>query len=369
MTLPISRAAAQERDSARQANGRFGEQHLSEVSLDLAEMGSSAADELMGQVEAIRREAFEAGQARAYEKAADLIHDFAGPSESLSGYVLKDPNGKFQVEVPEVVGYDMVDHVLKATSDSLRAYASGGFKEESAAYVGAGAQTEPAVAPAAGDKFECSDCNGTGFGYSVGPNLASGNCEACNGHGTQTEPGDDAVECTYCRGSAMVDSTTECPVCRMGKMAGSRPGQDEVFVPGHGTFYRTGDLDDGRKLHPDTPSAMRLEANRPLTDDEMQRAAQLLGYSYATTVRGENMDEPHRDSDRSFVVAADTTKSRSDDLGEAMWHFENNLPDMMRNGSPVRTTDRAGAGTKGTRLVEGLADPELTFTIYYDDVI
>lgn len=114
---------------------------------------------------------------------------------------------------------------------------------------------------------------------------------------------------------------------------------------------------------------MRLQFNRPLRDTEKLHLAGLAGYAYRTTVAGEQLGEPHADSPYSFVVSADMTKSRRDDLGIALEEFEGAFPDMIRKGSPVRTTDRAGAGTKGTSLVEAFNDPDLAYEIFYDDVI
>jgi hypothetical protein len=48
-----------------------------------------------------------------------------------------------------------------------------------------------------------------------------------------------------------------------------------------------------------------------------------------------------------------------------MAELEEMLPSIVKHGSQVRKTDRAGAGTKGTRLVEGLG-ADLQVTIYYD---
>ena len=100
--------------------------------------------------------------------------------------------------------------------------------------------------------------------------------------------------------------------------------------------------------YPDAPYAVRIQASRPLTDQEMQRMAQLVGYQYAAEVRGEPFSDPLRDSPFSFVIAADTTKARSDDLGAALERFEAGLDHIVQAGSPVRTTNRAGEGTKGT---------------------
>lgn len=129
-------------------------------------------------------------------------------------------------------------------------------------------------------------------------------------------------------------------------------------------FYRRRD-----GVYPGTPYAMRFQASRPISDEEMQQFTSLVGYAYRSTVVGEPIGRPERDSVGSFVIHADTTKSRRDDLGLALEDFEQTLPAMIREGSPMRKTDKAGPGTKGTRLVEGIADPDLTFDTYYDDII
>lgn len=70
----------------------------------------------------------------------------------------------------------------------------------------------------------------------------------------------------------------------------------------------------------------------------------------------------------SFVVSADATKSASDDTGVAFERFHDQLPELLLDGSPIRKTDRAGAGTRGTRLVEGFNDADLKIELYYDSV-
>jgi hypothetical protein len=53
---------------------------------------------------------------------------------------------------------------------------------------------------------------------------------------------------------------------------------------------------------------------------------------------------------RVFFLGTDFTKSRRDDWGDALPE----LWDMLRDGSPIRKTDRAGLGTKGTRKHAGI---------------
>ena len=134
---------------------------------------------------------------------------------------------------------------------------------------------------------------------------------------------------------------------------------EKVEVKGYGTFYRS----DAYPHHSDI-YFLRIQADEELSDEEVTRLAQLTGYAYRTTVRGESLGYPERDSKRSFVVHADTTKSRSDDVGYALAKFSHNLPQIAKTGSPVRKTDRAGAGTAGTRLVDGLG-VDKGITVYY----
>jgi hypothetical protein len=139
---------------------------------------------------------------------------------------------------------------------------------------------------------------------------------------------------------------------------------DNVQAP-DGTFFhrrRPG-------VAPDEPGGFRIQANRPLTETEKLKMAGLIGYAYQAHVRGEGLSMPESDSPYSFIVGTDTTKSQSDDLGEALQRFEESLEDMVRDGSPVRSTNRSGPGTAGTRLVEGFNEPDLTFEIYYDYVV
>lgn len=115
-------------------------------------------------------------------------------------------------------------------------------------------------------------------------------------------------------------------------------------------------------VFPDEPSFIRIQANLPLNDEDVMRFSGLMGYSYRKNVRGEQLSLPGQDTPYSFVVFADTTKSRRDDLGVALQEFEEDLPGMILEGSPERVTK------DNTRLVEGFNQPELKFEIYYDSV-
>jgi hypothetical protein len=166
------------------------------------------------------------------------------------------------------------------------------------------------------------------------------------------------------------------------------PAPDDGVVDGRDPLVQAGDVFDqvrvfdqevgdteGMVFHrrrdgvwPDWPYAMRFQADRPLSSAEIAHCAQLIGYTYRSEVRGESIGHPQQDSPYSFVIYADTTKTRSDDIGAALERFEGNLPDLLRDGSPVRSTDRSGPGTKGTRLVDGFGASAPTFELYYDSV-
>lgn len=119
------------------------------------------------------------------------------------------------------------------------------------------------------------------------------------------------------------------------------------------------------KNFPDSPYEMRIQANRPLSADEVRQLAGVVGYNYRSTIAGESLDEPVADSPYSFVVYADTTKSSRDDLGMAFEKFHDNMDTYVKEGSPRRKTNRSGP--IGSRLVDGLGK-DVSVEIYYDDV-
>lgn len=137
--------------------------------------------------------------------------------------------------------------------------------------------------------------------------------------------------------------------------------EDSVVTDGE-MFYRRRTDQYG-----DVPTAMRFQADRPLTDDEMQRFAQAVGYSWASKIRTRQaLGDPVRDGDDAFTVTCDLSQCPRASRALALTEFEIDLSDTVQEGSPVRTTNRAGVGTKGTRLVEGLG--YLRFALYYNSV-
>lgn len=121
---------------------------------------------------------------------------------------------------------------------------------------------------------------------------------------------------------------------------------DAVRVPNWGTF---------RRVKPDDAitrefSALRVQVDRELDADEARHVAGLIGYAWAVA-GGESLPEPEQDRPNSIVLPADAAQVVSRSRMDAFVH---SLPRTILEGSPVRKTDRAGAGTAGTRLVEPL---------------
>lgn len=106
---------------------------------------------------------------------------------------------------------------------------------------------------------------------------------------------------------------------------------------------------------------MLIKASRPITDDEMLQLSQLVGYAYSV-LAGEGLDWPVRASEDSFTVFSDSTKCRNKNFHE----FHDKLASTISEGTPIRKTNRAGEGTKGTRKTNGM--PDLTVDLYLDEV-
>ena len=130
-------------------------------------------------------------------------------------------------------------------------------------------------------------------------------------------------------------------------------------------FHR---IDESKGIFAGEPYALRVQVGVRLTNAQAQTLQQIVGYAWAQHVRGERLAPGQRHGHSAVVFfSADSTKSVRDDLGEAWGDFVDSLPTMVREGSPVRTTNRAGAGTRGTRLVEGLGDVG-EVTVWVDDI-
>jgi hypothetical protein len=113
---------------------------------------------------------------------------------------------------------------------------------------------------------------------------------------------------------------------------------------------------------------IRILADRHLTDAEVSQVSGCLGYALTETLRGEELSLPtvarygegaDGITDLRYRYDSDTSIRTAPDHRRA---FEVASVYLVQ-GTPVRTTDRAGIGTRGTRLVEGLNDGT-EFTLY-----
>ena len=121
-------------------------------------------------------------------------------------------------------------------------------------------------------------------------------------------------------------------------------------VEHEGVEYRRLSAKEG--TFPDAPYSFRLQFGKELTPQQAQHIGALFGYGYSTT-GGEGSGPAEQDQPNSVVISADTTKGRA---YKRLDDFLEKIPELINDGSPVRKTDRAGEGTKGTRLVKGMGD-------------
>lgn len=110
-------------------------------------------------------------------------------------------------------------------------------------------------------------------------------------------------------------------------------------------------------------AAIRVVVDRALSADDVGRLSGCLAYALTATLAGDTLGEPSAematsDNGVSFTCieyaynAASTVRTNPD----AKLAFKT-AREYIRDGTPVRTTDREGAGTRNTRLVEGISAP------------
>lgn len=112
---------------------------------------------------------------------------------------------------------------------------------------------------------------------------------------------------------------------------------------------------------------IRALCDRPLDDGEVRRLAGCLGYALKATLASEELGEPSVCYPASggaiaFTVLEFGWDSRSTvrsqpDFSQAF----STARAYIFAGTPLRTTDKEGKGTRDTRLVEGIALCNLSF--------
>ncbi|HZO89489.1 MAG TPA: hypothetical protein VFB38_14270 [Chthonomonadaceae bacterium] len=114
--------------------------------------------------------------------------------------------------------------------------------------------------------------------------------------------------------------------------------------------------------------AVRVVCDRRLDAEEVSRLSGCLGYALRCTLAGEDLTDPTvfslSDGATTFTVldfGYDATKSRRSDP-DFQGAFDL-AREMIVSGTPIRTTNRAGWGTRGTRLVDGIGPIRLLFYV------
>jgi hypothetical protein len=117
---------------------------------------------------------------------------------------------------------------------------------------------------------------------------------------------------------------------------------------------------------------IKLVADRRLDSEEIGLAAGCLGYALTETLRGEELPLPRVNRLKGLCGSVSQLPSSGREFTELVFDWDSSssirtAPDTHRafevasvycqHGTPVRTTERAGAGTRGTRLVAGIDTP------------
>ena len=132
--------------------------------------------------------------------------------------------------------------------------------------------------------------------------------------------------------------------------------------------------DGPEALSPECPfTALRVLCDRRLDDSQVSRLAGCLGYAFQATLNGPELsapvaarvDPPAGSGIRAaftlveFAYDARLSGRTAPDYVEAFAKAR----EYVQDGTPVRTTNKAGSGTHGTRLVEGLGVVNLSFYV------
>ncbi len=109
-------------------------------------------------------------------------------------------------------------------------------------------------------------------------------------------------------------------------------------------------------------TAIRATFDRTLTAAEQVGASAAIGYALRIYVGGGELPLPVvTESGRVLTFEYDSSDRRrtSPDYAECFAEAAR----FIQEGSPVRCSNRAGVGTKGTRLAEGIGKVGVTFTV------
>ena len=133
-------------------------------------------------------------------------------------------------------------------------------------------------------------------------------------------------------------------------------------------------IDEREVFSPERPfAAVRVLCDRRLDAGQIECLAGCLGYAFQAILAGPELSAPcvarvqpapETDIRAAFTVVEFTYEAglsgrTAPDYAEAFAKAR----EYIRGGTPIRTTDKAGAQTQGTRLVEGLGAVNLSFYV------
>lgn len=108
-----------------------------------------------------------------------------------------------------------------------------------------------------------------------------------------------------------------------------------------------------------------LRVGRALSDAEVAQVGGCLGYALRVHVAGEDLGEPEsvvRSCGQTVIhYWYDSTKAQRSDPDPQ--HAFQVAAGFIVEGTPVRRSNRAGPGTAGTRLIEGIGAVALAFQV------
>lgn len=119
----------------------------------------------------------------------------------------------------------------------------------------------------------------------------------------------------------------------------------------------------------DLPQDIRVQANRPLTDNEIRQVSQLASGLHSEIFGAKEFDTfVDRDGQASVSLTVDNARKEYGNK-EGYAEYSRRLNATIRRGSAVRKTNDDGPGTIGTRKHKGLGN-DVSFTLYYraDDI-
>lgn len=132
------------------------------------------------------------------------------------------------------------------------------------------------------------------------------------------------------------------------------------------------------ETHPGGWRRLRITFDRLLTTDEALDASACLGYALRQYVNGEALPLPTIKIGGTIREGATSAEERAGLYTIMEFNYDSNrgrrsrdhtietfrsAREYITNGTPIRTTDRAGAGTQGTRLVNGIGEVGIRFEV------